>query len=192
MAGNVIGAMPYYPGRLTVRTLAFHARNQSSILCRDTNFVLQYNMTKLQEISSDALQEIVSDSASFREVCHKLGYKATTGTLYKRLRVKFEEDQIDFSHFKCHSGYNFRPTKTPLDEVMIENSTYGASHLKARLLENGMLRNECSICGITEWNNTKLVMITDHISGVNNDHREENLRMVCPNCNSQLDTHCRK
>lgn len=33
-------------------------------------------------------------------------------------------------------------------------------------------------------------MILDHINGVSNDHRKENLRMVCPNCNSQLETHC--
>ena len=27
---------------------------------------------------------------------------------------------------------------------------------------------------------------------INNDNRIENLRFVCPNCNSQLSTHCRK
>jgi len=31
----------------------------------------------------------------------------------------------------------------------------------------------------------------DHINGVNNDNRIENLRIVCPNCNAGLDTHCR-
>ena len=31
-------------------------------------------------------------------------------------------------------------------------------------------------------------MVLDHINGINNDHRLENLRMLCPNCNSQQDT----
>jgi len=31
-------------------------------------------------------------------------------------------------------------------------------------------------------------MILDHINGVHNDDRLENLRWVCPNCNYQLDT----
>ena len=33
-------------------------------------------------------------------------------------------------------------------------------------------------------------MILDHINGVPDDHRLENLRIVCPNCAATLDTHC--
>ena len=33
-------------------------------------------------------------------------------------------------------------------------------------------------------------MIIDHINGVNDDHRLENLQIVCPNCAATLDTHC--
>jgi predicted RNA-binding Zn-ribbon protein involved in translation (DUF1610 family) len=33
-------------------------------------------------------------------------------------------------------------------------------------------------------------LILDHINGVANDNRLENLRIVCPNCNATLDTHC--
>jgi hypothetical protein len=35
-------------------------------------------------------------------------------------------------------------------------------------------------------------IILDHINGVHNDNRIENLRIVCPNCNATLDTHCGK
>jgi len=35
-----------------------------------------------------------------------------------------------------------------------------------------------------------MTLILDHINGVNNDNRLENLRIVCPNCNATLDTHC--
>ena len=37
-----------------------------------------------------------------------------------------------------------------------------------------------------------MILIIDHINGVWNDNRIENLRLVCPNCNSQLETHCGK
>jgi hypothetical protein len=35
-----------------------------------------------------------------------------------------------------------------------------------------------------------MALILDHISGVADDNRLENLRIVCPNCNATLDTHC--
>lgn len=33
-------------------------------------------------------------------------------------------------------------------------------------------------------------LILDHINGVSDDNRLENLRIVCPNCAATLDTHC--
>ena len=33
-------------------------------------------------------------------------------------------------------------------------------------------------------------LILDHVNGVANDNRVENLRIVCPNCAATFDTHC--
>lgn len=76
-------------------------------------------------------------------------------------------------------------------KVMIKNSSYSRGHLKTRLLSSGIKKNECEICGFKGlWNNKKIVFILDHINGINNDHRLENLRIVCPMCNTQLETFC--
>ena len=50
------------------------------------------------------------------------------------------------------------------------------------------LREGCWECGISSWNDKELVLELDHINGVNTNHREENLRLLCPNCHSQTPT----
>jgi 5-methylcytosine-specific restriction endonuclease McrA len=62
-------------------------------------------------------------------------------------------------------------------------------NLKNRLLRAGLLKNECQICGLLEWQGRPLSMHIDHINGVKNDHRLANLQMLCPNCHSQTETY---
>lgn len=50
--------------------------------------------------------------------------------------------------------------------------------------------HKCAICGIPDvWNDKHLVFVLDHIDGNANNHCRDNLRLVCPNCDSQLDTY---
>lgn len=50
--------------------------------------------------------------------------------------------------------------------------------------------NVCAICGMTqEWNGKPIVFIIDHIDGRASNNKRSNLRCICPNCDSQLDTY---
>jgi hypothetical protein len=40
------------------------------------------------------------------------------------------------------------------------------------------------------WHGRRMALILDHVNGVVDDNRLENLRVVCPNRNATLDTHC--
>lgn len=40
--------------------------------------------------------------------------------------------------------------------------------------------------------NKKITLQLDHINGINNDNRVENLRFLCPNCHSQTSTYTGK
>ena len=57
---------------------------------------------------------------------------------------------------------------------------------KMDLIKKGLLKNQCAICGLgIEWQNKELILILDYINGIQTDERIENLRLLCPNCNSQ-------
>lgn len=51
--------------------------------------------------------------------------------------------------------------------------------------------NFCSICKIPGvWNEKPMTLIVDHIDGNAGNNMPANLRLLCPNCNSQTDTFC--
>ncbi len=76
------------------------------------------------------------------------------------------------------------------EDVFVEHSTYARHLIKDRILKQQLIPYVCSCCGIgPEWCGKPMPLILDHINGINNDNRLENLRFVCSNCDSQLDTY---
>ena len=51
-------------------------------------------------------------------------------------------------------------------------------------------KKKCAICNLdAQWNGKELHFILDHIDGDASNNWEDNLRLICPNCDSQLDTY---
>lgn len=151
-------------------------------------------MPKQRKYTDNDLIEAVKTSFSIRQVLQKLGKSLQGGGSYKQIQQDIAKLKLDISHF-LGKGYlkgktHNRAKKFKLDEILIANSPYACnSSLKKRLLRENKLENICQICKLKpEWNDKPLVLVFDHINGDNRDNRLENLRLVCPNCNSQLST----
>lgn len=146
-------------------------------------------------INKDELIVAIRDSESYNEVFGKLNRTSTSGNykLLKRLILKFN---IDVSHFLNTSELMIRlhsQKKIPIEDILVANSRTSRATVKKIILDNKLLEYVCCECGQHDvWLGKKMTLILDHINGINNDHRLENLRFVCPNCNSTLPTHCRK
>ena len=68
-----------------------------------------------------------------------------------------------------------------------QKSNYNLSRKKKYILEEQ--HNCCDLCNIPNvWNNKTLVFVLDHIDGNAANNVRTNLRLICPNCDSQLDT----
>lgn len=73
--------------------------------------------------------------------------------------------------------------------VFVENGMHGNSVINRIIKDYDIIPyDKCWLCGLSEWINGKLILEIDHINGISNDHRIENLRFLCPNCHSQTET----
>ena len=148
--------------------------------------------SKIWNIPREELLDVVNNSDSINKILKHFNIRSVA-TSYKTLRKRLEEENINFMHIprglNCNKGKSLKRTKLPIEQVLVENSTYSRSNLKRRILEENILENKCSICGqLPIWNNIELIMIIDHINGCFDDNRIQNLRMLCPNCNTQQTT----
>lgn len=65
---------------------------------------------------------------------------------------------------------------------------YQTFKLRNRLIAEGIKKNECEMCKVSEWMGKPLQCQLDHIDGDRFNHHLGNLRMLCANCHSQTET----
>lgn len=139
----------------------------------------------------DDLKDAVRKSRNVTEVIERIGLR-TAGGNYGTVSKYIEQYDIDISHFVDVNietlKKNARDRRIPLKELLVSGSNYKSTRLKKRLIDAGLLRDECYICGIKhEWMNKPITLQLDHINGIHTDCRLDNLRILCPNCHSQTE-----
>ena len=137
--------------------------------------------------------KIVKNSNSYSDCLRALGLGTRGGSSTDILKKRIAELNLSTEHFG-QSGKQGHTAKYSLDEILVKNSSYSnISSLKRRLINENRLEYKCACCGnIGKWNGKSLSLQLDHINGINNDHRIENLRFLCPNCHSQTKTYSGK
>ena len=145
---------------------------------------------KIYKLSDNEFIDLVKSSLNISEVLFKLGY-TTVGNSWGYSEIKRRMTDLNLS------GKDFRG-KAPMinsikklnrEKLFCENSKHARHVLRTTIIRENLLPYKCSICGISHWNGKTLSLELDHINGINNDNRLENLRFLCPNCHSQTDTY---
>lgn len=138
--------------------------------------------------------EAVKNNISIADTIRELGL-VVGGANYKQVHLNVERLELDTSHWKGRGhgktcSYLKPGQRRPLEDILVENSPHvSTNNLKTRLYKEGLLTDKCEICGLgPEWNGQPLVFALDHINGNNRDNRLKNLRLLCPNCDSQQPT----
>jgi len=148
-------------------------------------------MCKVRTWTEEQFISAVKKNDSIANILRELGL-SVTGANYETVKRWVVKLDLDISHLKGRGhgrgGSGF--TTKSLKEILVQDSDYVSTvSLKNRLLKAGILENKCTICGQEpEWNGRALVMVLDHIDGNRRNNRKGNLRLLCPNCNSQQKT----
>lgn len=156
----------------------------------------------LRRISIDELRNLVNSKDSIRDILFSLGYTNNGGVQWRAFKELCANNNIDLTclserrkikrQHKIATSINSKRVPDGYKKYLVDNApvkSFDRSYLKKKLIKNGLLENKCAICGmLPTWKDKPLVLILDHINGKNDDYRIENLRLVCPNCGSQLET----
>ena len=132
-------------------------------------------------------------SLSIAQVAEKLNCNKTGGG-YTTLRDTAKHLGLSKDHMTgqaWNKGVRRKSTakSRPLEDILIANSPHRSTYsLKLRLFSAGLKQKQCEECGLTEWQGKPAPLALDHINGINNDHRIENLQILCYNCHGQTST----
>lgn len=147
---------------------------------------------KIYKLSDEQFVELLKKSSTISEVLFKLGYSVKGNSWgFAKIRQRMSDLNLDGSVFKGKSPITKYGSlhKVNASDILKPNCKHARSVLRRYVIKNNLIPYRCAICGCVEWQGRTLSLELDHINGINNDNRIENLRFLCPNCHSQTTTY---
>jgi hypothetical protein len=144
---------------------------------------------KVDSIDDETFKTLVKNNRTWINLALACGFKSVGGC-HKFLVRRIKMLGLDMNHFD--RGHVDDDKIFVMDGKQTQVTT-----IKRRLLQDRP--HECNACknvnftkrdGVLMWNDQKITLQLEHINGVNNDNRHENLILLCPNCHSQTSTFC--
>lgn len=149
-------------------------------------------INKIYECTDEQFVNLIKNSANIAEVLFKLGYTVKGNSWgYSQVKQRMTDLNLSSANFKGKNAYyeTNKEREISPDKLFRINCKHTRTVLRRNITRNNLLPYKCAICGISKWNNKTLSLELDHINGMNNDNRLENLRFLCPNCHSQTTTY---
>jgi hypothetical protein len=95
-----------------------------------------------------------------------------------------------FCEKECEIAYK---VNKKYEDYLVNQLKYCGGNFNMRWIKKHISteqENKCAICSLQNtWNGKPLVFVLDHINGDAYNNTRDNLRLICHNCDSQLDTY---
>jgi len=128
----------------------------------------------------------IIDKDLFIKVCFE---ELTMAKAAAKLNLHFNTFKKYALKFGCYSpNQSGKGIKKNIKKRILNLEEYSSrASIRKTIIKENLIEYKCSECNIQTWNNKSLSLHLDHINGMNNDNRLENLRFLCPNCHSQTE-----
>jgi DNA invertase Pin-like site-specific DNA recombinase len=139
------------------------------------------------KVDSTLIIKACTESASMAEAASKFDINFQTFRKYAKELGVWKPNQAGrgISHKKADGR-----DKYPLNDILNGKYPHYSSHkLRLRLIADGLKKDQCEECSIEDWNGKPLPKHLEHVDGNHYNHELSNLRILCPNCHQQTDTH---